>query len=216
MRFVPAQLRDASQTPGSQGREVDGGSQRIQRLVGADVRGRLLPPDVLLPGAEGEHVSAGPGPVHGLTCDASAGPADMVPAEGKEPEPGTSEGHRISQGLALAHHHVGAHLSGGDQQPEGHGVGDDHEERAAGMHFVGKPLQQCRGRRCGRRNRGSAMTTHAVEPSHSPASFSTRHILFVARAPRGPCPGYTCARPRGTADAHPRKAARAFSDAGPR
>ncbi len=38
-------------------RQVGGGGQRAERLVGADVRGRLLAPDVLLASLEGQDVS---------------------------------------------------------------------------------------------------------------------------------------------------------------
>src|SRR5919206_571814 len=71
-------------TSGPQPREVDEARQREQRLVGGDVRGRLLAPDVLLAGLEGEDIAAVPRGVSGLADDAPRHAADVVRPRGEE------------------------------------------------------------------------------------------------------------------------------------
>ena len=57
MGLVVTQLGYLAQPRFAQGGQVDGCCERHQGLIGADVGGRALPSDVLLPGRQGEHIS---------------------------------------------------------------------------------------------------------------------------------------------------------------
>ncbi len=72
VRLVPAQLRHRAQAPRPHERHVDCRGKGVQGLVGADVGGRLVASDVLLPGAEREHKAALSILVHGFPRDSSA------------------------------------------------------------------------------------------------------------------------------------------------
>ncbi len=89
--------RDIPQAVRPKGRDVDGGGQGAQRLVGADVAGRPVAPDVLLASPERHHVRPAPIDVEG--------PADEPP------------GHLARQRLGGRQHaQVGAAVLGRDAQ----------------------------------------------------------------------------------------------------
>ena len=116
------------------GRSVPGGVQPgdhgEQHLGGADVRGGLLPADVLLACLEGQaqrrravrvdrhpHEAAGERPLLGVT-------------DRHEPGVGTSVTHGHPEALCGTDHHVGAHLTGRLEQAAGEEVGRDGDERS--------------------------------------------------------------------------------------
>jgi len=65
-------------------REVDEAPGRQQRLVGRDVRRRLLPPNVLLPGLQGKDIAAVTRGVCGLADDPPGHPPDELGACGQK------------------------------------------------------------------------------------------------------------------------------------
>jgi len=133
VRIVPAQLRDAAESPGAQRGEVDGRGEGHQRFVGADVRGRLLAPDVLLARVEREDVAANALAVAGLARDASARPAYVLALEGEEAQVGSAEAGRAPERLPFPRHHVRAAASGRLEQSERDRVGHDDGERPCRM-----------------------------------------------------------------------------------
>ncbi len=113
---------------------VDGvhrGHDGQQDLGGADVGRRLVPPDVLLPGLQGQPVGR---PSLGVDRDAHQAPG-QVPLEalGHRHVPGvrSSVEQGDSEPLGGPDHHVGAHLSGRLQEGQRQQVGRDHGERIA-------------------------------------------------------------------------------------
>ena len=65
--------------------QKDRGHERDQRLVGADIRGSLLPPDVLLAGGEGEHKTPAPVLVDGLAHQSAGHLPRQIAARGEQP-----------------------------------------------------------------------------------------------------------------------------------
>ena len=124
-------LGQAPQSDPAQQREVDGRHQQTQALVGADVRGRPLAPDVLLARREREHEAAPSLAVHGLSDQAAGQVADEGHAGRHEAEVRTAEADGDAEALGLAAHDVGAQLSGRAQQRERERLGHDHHELGA-------------------------------------------------------------------------------------
>ena len=74
--------------------------EREQRLVGGDVRGRLLAPDVLLARLQGQHIAALTRGVHRLADDPAGQPADVVGARGEEAVVRAAVAHRVARATA--------------------------------------------------------------------------------------------------------------------
>ena len=106
------------------------GDDREQHLAGADVRGRLLAPDMLLAGLEREAIRAVAAGIHRHADDA-AGQRPLVGVAGRQ-----IGGVRaaIAHGYAVALHRadgdVGAHLARCLEERQRQRVGGDHGERA--------------------------------------------------------------------------------------
>ena len=73
-----------------------------QRLVGGDVRGRLLAPDVLLARLQREHVATLAREVHRLADDAAGQPPDVLGARREEPVVRPAVAHRVAGRLPFA------------------------------------------------------------------------------------------------------------------
>jgi hypothetical protein len=95
--------------------QVDGRSQGQQRLVGADVAGSLVPPDVLLAGAHGHDEGALPIEVRGHPHEAPGDLADQGVGGGQDAEIRPTVLRGDAQRLALAGRDVRAVLAGGCQ-----------------------------------------------------------------------------------------------------
>ena len=103
-----AQLAEAlAAEPG----EVDRRRQRVQRLRGADVVGRLLAADVLLAGLQGEDEAAAAVDVVGFAGDPPRHPADQLLRAAEEAEGGAAEVEPVAERLPLAEGDVGAALA---------------------------------------------------------------------------------------------------------
>ena len=102
--------RHLAQPLAAEQRQVDRGAQRDQALVGADVRGRLLAPDVLLAGLQREHEAAAALLVHGLADDAARACArtSSLRAGEEAAAPGRRSDGGAPRRLRLADHDVGA------------------------------------------------------------------------------------------------------------
>ena len=92
--------------------------ERVQRLRGADVVGRLLAADVLLAGLQREHEAAAPVGVGGLAGDPAGHPAQVLLGGGEEAERGAAEVEPVAELLALADGDVDAALAGRAQDAE--------------------------------------------------------------------------------------------------
>ena len=85
VRLVPAEFGHLTQAMLPHQGQIDGGGQRHQPLVGADVAAGLFAPYVLLARPQGHHPGAATVLVHGLTDDAAGDFAHETRARGEEP-----------------------------------------------------------------------------------------------------------------------------------
>src|SRR5437867_2754799 len=76
--------------------------QGEQRLVRGDIRGRLLAPDVLFSGLQGEDIAALARGVYRLADDPAGQLADVLPARREKPVVRAAVAHEVTRGLALA------------------------------------------------------------------------------------------------------------------
>src|SRR5436190_21631391 len=81
-------------------REVDETGERQQRLVGRDVGGRLLAPDVLLARLQGQDIAALARGVYRFADDASRHAADELAARGEEAIVRAGEGLVVARALS--------------------------------------------------------------------------------------------------------------------
>ena len=125
--------RHVAQPVRTDGGQVDRGGQREERLVGADVAGRLVAPDVLLAGAHG-HDERAPAVEVGGHPDQPAGdlPDERV-GRGQDPEIRSAVLRRDAQRLPLAGGDIGSVRTGRGQDGEADRLDDRDEERAGGM-----------------------------------------------------------------------------------
>ena len=120
-----AELDDAA--PAQPG-QVDDAGERVERLGGADVRGRFLPADVLLAGLQRQHEPAPPVHVDGLARDPPGHPAQVGLARGEQPERRAAEVEPVAERLALADGDVHAAFAGRGEHAERDRVDlGDHE-----------------------------------------------------------------------------------------
>ena len=124
-------LRDGGQPVGPVVGRVHGGDDRQQHLRGADVAGRLLPPDVLLPGLQGEPVGRPAVGVHGHAHQAAGQLALEAVPDRDVAGVRTAEAHRHAEPLGGADGDVGAHLAGRPQQRQREQVGGHRRLRPA-------------------------------------------------------------------------------------
>src|SRR2546423_15722083 len=89
-------------------REVDEAAERQQRLVGGDVGGRLLSPDVLLTGLKGQDIAALARGVYRLADDAPRHAADEFVARSEESVMRAGEGLIVARTLPFADRHAAA------------------------------------------------------------------------------------------------------------
>src|SRR5438874_12106522 len=89
-------------------REIDEPAEREQRLVRGDVRGGLLPPDVLLPGLQGEDIAALARGVYRLTDDAPRHAPDEFLACRQEAVVRTAGGREVPCRLSFAQRQCGS------------------------------------------------------------------------------------------------------------
>ena len=126
-----AELDDpAAAEPG----QVDDAGERVQRLRGADVRGRFLAADVLLARLQRQHEAAAAVDVDGLAGDPARHPAQVLLAGGEQAERGPAEVEPVAERLALADGDVDAAFAGRAQDAERDRVdlGDDDRRLAVG------------------------------------------------------------------------------------
>ena len=116
--------------------EVDRCGQREQRLVGADVAGRLVAPDVLLAGAHGHHERAPPIEVGRHPDETTGDLADERVGRGQDPEIRAAVLRGDAERLALAGGDVRAVGTGWREDGEADRLDDRDEEGARG---VGEP-----------------------------------------------------------------------------
>ena len=98
--------------------QVDDAGERVERLRGADVRGRLLAADVLLARLQRQHEAAAAVDVARLAGDAARHPAQVLLARGEEAERRAAEVEAVAERLALADGDVDAALAGRREDAE--------------------------------------------------------------------------------------------------
>ncbi len=106
------QLAELDEARAPEPRQVDDAGERVQRLRGADVRGRLLAADVLLARLQREHEAATAVDVDGLPGDPARHPAHVLGARREEAERGAAEVESVAERLALADADVDAERAG--------------------------------------------------------------------------------------------------------
>ena len=117
-------------------RHEDAAHQRDQRLVGADVRGRLLAADVLLAGGEREHESALAVAVAGFADQAAGHLANELVARGDHAAVRAAVSQRHAERLRFHADDVGFGRRLHDAERNRFGDGDD-QQRAFLVHDVG-------------------------------------------------------------------------------
>ena len=110
--------------------------ERDERLVGADVGGRLLAADVLLAGGEGEHEAALAVAVGGLSDETAGNLADELFAGGDDSGIGAAVAERNAEGLGFQGDDIGLRGRAHDAERERFGDGDD-QQRALGVNQIG-------------------------------------------------------------------------------
>ena len=168
-----AQRGDVAQAVRAHGRDVDRRREREQGLVGADVAGGLLAPDVLLARAKGHHERPLPVQVRGHAHQPAGDLADERVGAGEDPEVRAAVLERDAQRLALARGDVRAVLARRREDGERHRLDDADEQRAGGVREAPDLAA------CPRAGRGST-----AGPRRRPRPDGPRRRA-AARAPRG-------------------------------
>src|SRR5438309_11941766 len=101
MGALEAGLRDLPQPSLAHVGHVGAGGERAERVVGADVRGRLLAPDVLLTRRQRQHESTPARGVEGAADEPTRQPPHELLAAGDEPDVPTAVAGREPKLLAL-------------------------------------------------------------------------------------------------------------------
>ena len=112
---------------------VHGGHDREQHLGGTDVRCRLLPPDMLLAGLQGEPIGRAPATIH-RHSDQPAGERALMRrpcCDVGRMRPAIAHGH--AEALGGADGDIGAELAGRSDQRERQGIGRHDRKRACRM-----------------------------------------------------------------------------------
>ncbi len=118
---------------------VEAGDVGEQGLRGADVRGGLLAPDVLLAGLQRHAERRLPVGVHRHADDAAGRLAHERLARGEERRMRAAVAHRHAEPLGAAQHHVGPHLARGREQGQGQQVGGHGHQHAGGSRLPHQP-----------------------------------------------------------------------------
>src|SRR5581483_2579969 len=118
VRLLVAQFGHAAQAMLAHQRQVDAAGQRQQALVGANVAGRLLAPDVLFAGPQRHDVGPAAIGVHRLAHDAACDPAYKLILRGKKAQVWPAKTERNAQALPLADNDVCAEFAGRLEQTE--------------------------------------------------------------------------------------------------
>ena len=130
VRARDARSRGGAEALRAEEREIHGCRDRRERLVRADVAGRLLAADVLLARLERVHEPAGAVRVQGLPRDAAGHLAHQRLAAGEDPEVRAAVRHRDAERLALADGDVDPQRTRWLEQRVRVRLGDLHAERA--------------------------------------------------------------------------------------
>ncbi len=130
MRFLVAEICNLLQAGLAKRGHVNGGCQRKQTLIGADVGCGAFAFDVLFAGGEGQHVGALSAIVNGFTDETSSHFVDVGFLGGEEAEVGSAKPERNAKRLRFADDDVRAHLGGSLEHDQRGGIGNDANESA--------------------------------------------------------------------------------------
>ncbi len=123
--------RDVGEAIGAVINRIHRGDYREQHLRGADVRGRLLAPDMLLAGLQGEAIGRRPARIDGEADDASRHVALEVVAHRHIGRMRPAKAHRHAESLGGADRDVGAEFAGWHQQRQRQRVRREDRKAAA-------------------------------------------------------------------------------------
>ena len=134
VRALQQQLAELDEPAAAQPGQVDDAGQRVERLGGADVRGRLLAADVLLARLQREHEAAAPVDVARLARDPPGHAPQVGLGGGEEAERRAAEVQAVAERLALPDGDVDAALARRLEDPERDRVvgADDDRGRVLG------------------------------------------------------------------------------------
>src|SRR5579864_5777286 len=106
--------------------------KRAQHRARADVGGRFLAPDMLLPGREGQYEAALSFRIDGLAGEPARHLADMLLAAGEQADVRSSELETHSNTLSLADDDIRSHFARRPYESEGNRFGDHGDEKRSG------------------------------------------------------------------------------------
>ena len=138
MRFLVTQIRRLAQAMSAHDAHIDAGRQRHQALVGANVAGRFLAPDILLARLEREHVTAFAFFIHRLAHNAARDATHIFARGAEETQVGTAKAKRHTQRLTFAGHDVRAIFRRRFEQPERDRVRRNGQQSAFGVDLLGQ------------------------------------------------------------------------------
>ena len=119
VRAREQQLAELDDPAAPEPRQVDDAGERVERLRGADVRGRLLAADVLLARLQRQHEAAPPVDVDGLARRCARASAAGTPrARRRSPNDGPPKSRRLPSGWPSPTRDVDAALAGRPQHAE--------------------------------------------------------------------------------------------------
>ena len=135
------QLAELDEPATTEPAQVDHARERVERLRGADVVGRLLAADVLLAGLQREHEAAAAVDVGRLAGDAAGHAAQVGLLRGEEAERRAAVVEPVAERLPLPHGDVDAELAGRLEHAERQRVAGDDHQRAGLVGGVGEGLE---------------------------------------------------------------------------
>ena len=201
------QLGHLAQALRPDGGQVRGGGQGAERLVGADVAGRLLAADVLLARLQGEDVALAALRVAGRAHQPAGHLPHRCHARRHEPDVRPAVRKRDAQRLALGRHDVGAVVAGRRQHGQRGRLDHRDQLRADGMRRLAQLAHRLESRRrswaAGRPGRPRRRPAPVRPPR--PGSGRCRPRPGRPAPPRSRCPAPSNRWPARRAPAAPRR-----------
>ncbi len=140
MRTLEAELAALAETLGPEQGQVDGGRERTQSLIGADIGGRFGPADMLLAGLEGQGVTGLAVRIGGLRHQAAGELAHMGRPATHEAHRWAAERGRVAKHLSVADDYVGPQNARCLEDSQSTRFDRHHQQRAGGVGRAGQRL----------------------------------------------------------------------------
>jgi hypothetical protein len=130
MRLAEAQLGRFAEALGAHLGEIDGGAQREQALVRANIARGFFAADMLLASLQREDPAAAAAAINSLARNATGHAADELLFAGHDAEVRTSIEERRAERLPFSDGHIGAQVAGPLQQTEADWIERLNQQRA--------------------------------------------------------------------------------------